>query len=98
MPSSSRRLIVVALPRGMAAGVLSTMPAYAGVPNTEMLPVLVFACVITTIAIFTGGFWWFRPRGPAEAQDLTASSNGVVIPLSPGASSPAEVGGSSDAP
>lgn len=51
-----RKLISVSLPRGMAAGVLATMPAAAGIEGTENLPAMVFAAVVTSIAIFAVGF------------------------------------------
>jgi cell volume regulation protein A len=60
LPRTSRHLAVFALPRGMAAGVLATLPHYAGVPATETLPVIVFATVFTTILIFTVGFGVLR--------------------------------------
>jgi cell volume regulation protein A len=53
---TERRLVTVCLPRGMAAGVLATLPASAGVAHTEWIPVTVFAAVVTTILIFSGGF------------------------------------------
>jgi NhaP-type Na+/H+ or K+/H+ antiporter len=53
---SARGLVAVALPRGMAAGVLAMLPAQQGVPGTEQLPVLVFATVVTTILVFSVGF------------------------------------------
>jgi cell volume regulation protein A len=57
-----RDLIAVALPRGLAAGVLATLPAAAGVPGTEELPTVVFACVLTTVLIFAVGFPLVRRR------------------------------------
>lgn len=54
--SNEKNLVTVSLPRGMAAGVLATLPVSAGVPATEHLPVVVFACVITTIGVFALGF------------------------------------------
>ncbi|MBK7579452.1 MAG: cation:proton antiporter [Myxococcales bacterium] len=53
---SEKRLVAVSLPRGMAAGVLATLPAAAGVPGTENLPTPVFAAVFTTILTFAVGF------------------------------------------
>lgn len=50
------RLVTVCLPRGMAAGLLATLPAAAGVAHTEWLPVTVFSAVVTTILLFAGGF------------------------------------------
>jgi cell volume regulation protein A len=68
-----KRIVAVSLPRGMAAGVLAMMPAYAGVPGTESLPVVVFAAVVTTIALFAVGFPLAK-RGLA----VVASGAGVV--------------------
>jgi hypothetical protein len=50
-----RRLVWVALPQGMAAGVLSTMPMQAGIVATEHLPPIVFAAATMTILIFAVG-------------------------------------------
>ncbi len=52
---SVMRLTEIAMPRGLAAGVLASMPMAAGVPATDHLPVLVFAAVTTSIVIFTVG-------------------------------------------
>jgi potassium/hydrogen antiporter len=57
-----KALVLVSMPRGMAAGVLSTLPVTAGVPGTENLPVLVFSCVVTSILVFAGGFPLVRKR------------------------------------
>ena len=51
-----KKIIMVSLPRGMAAGVLATLPAAAGVPGTDSLPTVVFAAVFTTILVFAVGF------------------------------------------
>jgi cell volume regulation protein A len=48
-------IAVAAAPRGMAAGVLATLPAAAGIPGTEVLPAIVFARVVATILAFTVG-------------------------------------------
>lgn len=58
------RLTTVAMPRGLAAGVLASMPMAAGVPGTDHLPVLVFATVTTSIVIFSVGLPLVR-RAPA---------------------------------
>jgi cell volume regulation protein A len=64
---AERRLVLVALPRGMAAGVLATMPWAAGVPATENLPNLVFAAAFITILIFAVGLPLTRPDLVAAA-------------------------------
>jgi cell volume regulation protein A len=66
--ADQKKLATVALPRGMAAGVLATLPWSAHVPNTEWLPVMVFATVFTTILLFAVGFPFVRRRmrPPAE--------------------------------
>jgi cell volume regulation protein A len=63
-----RDLITVAYPRGMAAGVLATLPAAAGVPATEELSTVVFACVLTTVLVFAVGFPIVRRRGQAATR------------------------------
>jgi potassium/hydrogen antiporter len=65
--ADQKKLVVVALPRGMAAGVLATLPVAAGVPGTETLPTLVFASVLTSILIFSVGFPLVRRRSAAPA-------------------------------
>jgi cell volume regulation protein A len=69
---AQRKLVVVALPRGMAAGVLATMPVAAGVPGTETLPTLVFASVLTTIVIFAVGFPLARRARPPAKKAVAA--------------------------
>lgn len=71
-----KRIAVVALPRGMAAGVLATLPAAAGVPLTEGLPVIVFACVFTTILTFAVGFPMLRRRAAVAAGGAPDRSGG----------------------
>jgi len=66
---TERRLVTVCLPRGMAAGVLATLPASAGVANTEWLPVTVFSAVVTTILLFAGGFPMTLRRLRAETSE-----------------------------
>lgn len=50
-----RAVMAVALPRGLAAGVMATIPAAAGVPDTQGLVTVVFACIVTTIVLFSVG-------------------------------------------
>lgn len=51
-----RRMVSIAMPRGMAAGVLATLPAAKGIAGTSSLPVIVFSTVLTTILVFAVGF------------------------------------------
>jgi Na+:H+ antiporter len=67
---SDRRLVGVSLPRGLAAGVLATMPAAAGVPAAEPMSTIVFACVFTTVMVFAVGFPLARNRR-ADAPDVS---------------------------
>lgn len=53
--SRERAVMSIALPRGLAPGVLATIPAAAGVPDTRGLATIVFACIVTTIALFSVG-------------------------------------------
>lgn len=56
LSSAELGMVNVAMPRGMAAGVLATLPLSKGVPGTEGLPVLVFTAVFCSILIFAAGF------------------------------------------
>jgi NhaP-type Na+/H+ and K+/H+ antiporter len=78
LSSAQKTLATVALPRGMAAGVLATLPVAAGVPGTEQLPVLVFAAVFTTILIFAVGFPLVKRGMPSE--DRAADGHEVSLP------------------
>ncbi len=64
--SDQKNLVTVSMPRGMAAGVLATLPVTAGVVATETLPVVVFACVLTTILVFAVGFPVIKRGLPTE--------------------------------
>lgn len=84
LSAPQRKLVAVSMPRGMAAGVLATLPVSAGVPGTEALPVIVFACVFTTILVFAGGFPLLRRRTEPTAGEgsfvtavITSVSEGV---------------------
>ncbi|NLE84844.1 MAG: hypothetical protein GX607_00455 [Myxococcales bacterium] len=70
LTKDQERLVAVALPRGMAAGVLATLPVAKGVPGTESFPVIVFSAVFTTILIFAVGF-------PIVKRKLTPAAEGV---------------------
>ncbi|PRP90522.1 K(+)/H(+) antiporter NhaP2 [Enhygromyxa salina] len=65
---SQRKMIAISLPRGMAAGVLATLPASPKyrIAGTEDLPSMVFASVVTSIAIFAYGFRKVRSEAPAD--------------------------------
>ena len=56
LSEQEQKIVVVSLPRGMAAGVLATIPSASGVVATADLPPLVFAAVVTTILVFAIGF------------------------------------------
>ncbi len=51
-----KQMVNVAMPRGMAAGVLATLPLTQGVVGTEPLPVIVFSAVFVSILVFAVGF------------------------------------------
>lgn len=73
---SQQKLVAVALPRGMAAGVLATLPVSAGIPGTESLPVIVFACVFATILVFAVGF----PLVRRTVVEVAAEGSSVTMP------------------
>jgi cell volume regulation protein A len=92
-----RTMVIVALPRGMAAGVLATMPYQAyGIANTKDLPVMVFAAALTTILMFAVGFPMAqkrklreegsKPPAPLEAlpgKGGSATPTDDALPLAP---------------
>lgn len=49
-------LIIVAMPRGLAAGVLSTLPLEYGLAGVENFSPAVFALIVTSILLFAVGF------------------------------------------
>jgi cell volume regulation protein A len=49
-------LTIVAIPRGLAAGVLSTLPLQYGIAGAESFSPGVFALIVTSIVLFTVGF------------------------------------------
>jgi cell volume regulation protein A len=51
-----KSMISVAIPRGMAAGVLSAMPLQYGVPGSENISPAVFSAIVFSILIFSGGY------------------------------------------
>lgn len=62
---AQRKMITVSLPRGMAAGVLATMPwAKYKIEGTQELPSMVFAAVVTSILVFAYGFKKVRAAAP----------------------------------
>jgi cell volume regulation protein A len=73
-----RRLVIVALPRGMAAGVLATLSMAFGITGTEVLATLAFATVLGTILIFSVGFPWARQNAPTSDEALPLDQ----VPLS----------------
>jgi cell volume regulation protein A len=80
---SERRLVTICLPRGMAAGVLATMPVAAGVAGTQWIPVAVFSAVVTTILLFAGGFPVVLRRLRAETAGQAAAVPSPAPPRAP---------------
>lgn len=88
-----KKVATVSLPRGMAAGVLATLPVAAGVAGTEEVPVAVFSCVCTSIMIFAVGFPWIRRTMPQLTEQMAADLPAPAgIARSPGASEDKPVG------
>ncbi len=54
------KLVAIAIPRGLAAGVLSTVPYYSGVPNTQNFAPVIFSMIVFSILIFAVGFAIFN--------------------------------------
>lgn len=68
-----RKMVMISLPRGMAAGVLATLPATMGIADTKDLPAMVFAAVVTSIAIFAVGFRQVRAETAAETVEVSSA-------------------------
>jgi cell volume regulation protein A len=83
-----RRVVTVCLPRGMAAGVLATLPIAAGVPATEGLSVVAFACVLGTIVLFAVGF--ARTRSAISEPEPTPTPEGEPPVQAPAAATEAQ--------
>lgn len=66
-----RHVVFMSVPRGVAAGVLATLPLASGLPGMEGLPTVVFACVVGTILIFAAGFPLVMRGGPAPGRPDT---------------------------
>jgi len=77
---AERRLLVYSMPRGLAAGVLATIPAASGVIATDWLSTTAFACIIGTIAIFAVGLPMSMKQlvEPAESSDAPEAAAAVV--------------------
>jgi potassium/hydrogen antiporter len=81
-----RLLVSVSLPRGMAAGALATLPLTAGVPDTEGLQAIVFACISTTVLLFAVGFPIARSRStPLAVEPIPESTGDSIASDEPGA-------------
>lgn len=80
--AGQRKLVNVSMPRGMAAGVLATLPVTEGVPGSEPIPVIVFTAVFVTILVFAVGFPLAkREMAPqADSVGLGAMPPGAALP------------------
>jgi cell volume regulation protein A len=83
---SERGLVNVAMPRGMAAGVLATLPVTRHVPGTEDFPVMVFTAVFVTILVFAVGFPLAKKKEAAGVALIKAGDAAEPIHLRPEAS------------
>lgn len=82
LDAPDRALVGVCLPRGLAAGVLATVPMAAGVIATDTVPVIVFSCIVATIVIFAVGLPLVTRRVMEPPPDGTAAATGSVATTS----------------
>jgi len=75
LSTQERGIVAVALPRGLAAGVLATLPHAAGVPGTAILPNIVFPAVVMTILVFSFGFPRVRRGMDAGGGEVSRPEN-----------------------
>ncbi len=84
---ADRRLVTVAMPRGLAAGILATLPAAQGLAGTSRLPGIVFAAVVTSIVVFTVGFRFAaagvpptHPAAPGSGEEPPSAAAAAPTP------------------
>jgi cell volume regulation protein A len=68
MQPRPRHIVFMSVPRGVAAGVLATLPLASGLPGMADLPTVVFACVVGTILLFATGFPLVMRGPPPDGQ------------------------------
>jgi cell volume regulation protein A len=56
VPGIDKRIMTVAMPRGLVAGMLALLPVSAGLPSAEVYPSVAYAAILATIVLFTLGF------------------------------------------
>ncbi len=76
--AADRRVVVSTFPRGLAAGVLATVPAQSGMLGMERLSVLVFDVITISICAFALVFFWARREGPQSPQDAATSAEAPI--------------------
>jgi cell volume regulation protein A len=70
--TDEKRLIATCLPRGLAAGVMSTVPLQAHIQYMEDLTPGIFSTILFTIVIFAGAFAVVKRMRPAAAPQAPA--------------------------
>lgn len=71
--AGSRRLLVLMVPRGLAAAVLAGLPAQVGIPGTALFPSYAFGAIVLTNVVVTLGALASRPRAAAEVAQAPAA-------------------------
>lgn len=74
--AEQRALLIFGMPRGIAAGVLASLPAYHRIEHTDRLAQGVFAIIALSILAFALGFGIFRPKSPVEASSSSVEGTG----------------------
>ena len=67
--------LCTAMPRGLAAGVLATLPLHYGVPGVENLAPAIFAIIVLTVLIFAMGFSIVSRLRDDDSLELPATDN-----------------------
>jgi len=63
-------LMTVAMPRGLASGVLATLPLSKGIPGVENLSGAVFSLIVTSIMLFSVGFALLNRKGEQNDAEI----------------------------
>lgn len=74
--AGERRLISVSMPRGLAAGVMSTVPMQANIPYMEDLTPGIFSTIFFTIVIFAAAFAVVKRQSLPGKTAVAASPEG----------------------
>jgi len=69
-----RKMVTASVPRGLAAGVLATMPFHSGISGTQNLASIVFSVIIFSVLFFSIRFAMLKRNQPIEEGEETTTN------------------------